>query len=84
METTSARRLLNQNATLGFSANLKYANTRCETFVSYWAGKEALFHDVFSGAPGAYVYEEVSATKPTGIASLPPRFVDAVLNAFGI
>ena len=84
METASAPRLLNQNATLGFSANLKYANTRCETFVSYWAGKEALFHDLFSGTPGVYVYEEVPAAKPTGIASLPQRFVDAVLNAFGI
>jgi hypothetical protein len=84
METASAPRLLNQNATLGFSANLKYANTRCETFVSYWAGKEAIFHDLFSGAPGVYVYEEVPAAKPTGIASLPQRFVDAVLNAFGI
>jgi hypothetical protein len=84
MESASAARLLNQNATLGFSANLKYANTRCETFVSYWAGKEGLFHDLFMGSPGIYVYEEVATAKPSGLASLPERFVNAVMNVFGI
>lgn len=84
METASAARLLNQNATLGFSANLQYANTRCETFVSYWAGKDELFHDLFAGSPGVYVYEEVAAPKPGGIASFAERIVNAVLNAFGI
>jgi hypothetical protein len=84
METASAARLLNQNATLGFSANLQYANTRCETFVSYWAGKDDLFHDLFEGSPGVYVYEEVATPKRSGIASLAERIVNAVLNAFGI
>lgn len=84
METASAARLLNQNATLGFSANLQYANTRCETFVSYWAGKDELFHDLFAGSPGVYVYEEVAAPKRGGVASFAERIVNAVLNAFGI
>ncbi|MBK6593305.1 MAG: hypothetical protein IPG23_11465 [Burkholderiales bacterium] len=84
METACTARLLSQNATLGFSANLKYANTRCETFVSYWAGKESLFHDLFTGSPGVYVYEEVPAVKAGGVTSFVDRFVDAGLNAFGI
>ena len=84
METASAARLLNQNATLGFSANLQYANTRCETFVSYWTGKDELFHDLFAGSPGVYVYEEVAAPKRGGVASFAERLVNAVLNAFGI
>ena len=84
METASAARLLNQNATLGFSANLNYSNTRSETFIPYWAGKESLFHDLFLGSPGVYVYEEVPAAKPSGVTAMFERIVNSVLNAFGI
>ena len=55
-------RLINQAATLGFSANLDYKNTRCETLVSYLRGKEDLFNDLFVGGPGWFVYEEVIVT----------------------
>ena len=79
-------RLINQAATIGFSANLEYKTTRCETFVSYLRGKENLFNDLFSGGPGRFVYEEVPA--PTGKTGIAGRglegFVDAVLKAFGI
>ena len=79
-------RLINQAATIGFSANLNYKTTRCETFVSYLRGKENLFNDLFSGGPGRFVYEEVPA--PTGKTGIAGRglegFVDAVLKAFGI
>jgi hypothetical protein len=79
-------RLINQSATLGFSANLDYRNTRCETFVSYLRGKEDLFNDLFAGGPGWYVYEEMPAAGHgagrggRGLAGLS----DAVLKAFGI
>jgi uncharacterized protein (AIM24 family) len=79
-------RLINQAATLGFSANLDYRTTRCETFVSYLRGQENLFNDLFSGGPGRFVYEEVPAgDRRTGIAGRGLEgFLDAVLKAFGI
>jgi hypothetical protein len=59
-------RMINQAATIGFSANLDYRNTRCETFVSYLRGKEALFNDLFAGGPGRFVYEEVPGNHRAG------------------
>ena len=50
-------KLLDQNLTIGFSANIKYSVQRCETFLSYLFGKETLFNDVFDGN-GYYIYEE--------------------------
>jgi len=79
-------RLINQSATLGFSANLDYRNTRCETFVAYLRGKEDLFNDLFAGGPGWFVYEEMPAAgRRTGLAGRGLEGVtDAVLKAFGI
>ena len=79
-------RLINQSATLGFSANLDYRNTRCETFVSYLRGKEDLFNDLFAGGPGWFVYEEMPAAgRRTGFAGRGLEGVaDAALKAFGI
>jgi hypothetical protein len=79
-------RLINQAATLGFSANLDYRNTRCETFVSYLRGKEALFNDLFAGGPGLFIYEEMPAGgRRSGIVGRGLEgALDAVLKAFGI
>lgn len=79
-------RVINQAATLGFSANLDYRNTRCETFVSYLRGKEALFNDLFAGGPGLFVYEEMPATgRRRGIVGRGLEgALDAALKAFGI
>jgi hypothetical protein len=79
-------RLINQAATLGFSANLDYRTTRCETFVSYLRGQEDLFNDLFGGGPGRFVYEEIpSSNRRSGIAGRGLEgFLDAVLKAFGI
>ena len=79
-------RLINQAATLGFSANLDYRTTRCETFVSYLRGQEDLFNDLFGGGPGRFVYEEVPASsRRTGVAGRGLEgFLDAVLKALGI
>lgn len=79
-------RLINQAATLGFSANLEYRTVRCETFVPYLRGHEALFNDLFAGGPGWFLYEEMPArggrygVSGRGLEGL----TDAVLKAFGI
>jgi len=79
-------RLINQAATLGFSANLDYQTVRCETFVPYLRGREELFNDLFAGGPGRYLYEEMPSRggrHGTGGRGL-EGFTDAVLKAFGI
>ena len=73
VERAGGGRLINQAATLGFSADIAYGNTRCETFISYWRGKEELFNDVFSGASGIYVYEETPAAGRTAGIGRPLR-----------
>ncbi len=79
-------RLINQAATLGFSANLDYKTVRCETFVPYLRGREDLFNDLFGGGPGRFVYEEMPArgggrgVSGRGLEGI----TDAVLKAFGI
>ena len=85
IESAGTGRLINQAATLGFSADLAYANTRCETFVSYWTGKEELFNDLFTGE-GVYVYEEMPDLKrASGITGRGLEgFTDALLKVFGV
>jgi hypothetical protein len=79
-------RLINQAATLGFSANLDYRTIRCETFVPYLRGQEELFNDLFAGGPGWFIYEELPAREGRG--GLTGRglegLLDAFLKAFGI
>lgn len=79
-------RLINQSATLGFSTHLDYSNTRSETFVSYFTGKEDLFNDQFAGQNGLFVYEEMP--DPTSKSGLTGRsfegLVDGLLKVFGI
>lgn len=79
-------RILNQSATIGFSAHLDYSNTRCETFMSYFTGKEDLFNDQFAGENGLFVYEEMpdlhrnSGKTGRGLEGV----LDSVLKVFGI
>jgi uncharacterized protein (AIM24 family) len=79
-------RLINQAATLGFSANLDYKTVRCETFVPYLRGREDLFNDLFGGGPGRFVYEEMPARGAgRGVSGRGLEGItDAVLKAFGI
>jgi hypothetical protein len=84
VEPAGAGRLINQAATLGFSADISYGNTRCETFMSYWRGKEELFNDLFKGDSGVYVYEETPAKRASGIGRPLEGFTDALLKAFGV
>ncbi len=86
VEPPDAGRAVNQDLTVGFSAHLHYATTRCETFAAYWLGQQALFNDRFSGESGVCVYEEmVSPQRRTGMAGRGLQGVsDAVLKAFGV
>jgi hypothetical protein len=86
LERAGDGRLINQAATLGFSANAHYSVHRCETFVSYWRGSDELFNDQFAGSNCVYIYEEMpSLHRKGGIAGRGLEgLTDSVLKIFGI
>lgn len=86
VESAASGRLVNQAATLGFSANLQYSVTRCETFVPYWRGEQELFNDKFAGDSGFYIYEEMPSRSGTsGITGRGLQgLTDSALKVFGI
>jgi hypothetical protein len=86
IEPAGTGRMINQAATMGFSANLAYSATRTETFVAYLLGKQELFNDQFSGGPGFYVYEEMPHFgKKSGVAGKGfEGLLDSILKIFGI
>jgi uncharacterized protein (AIM24 family) len=59
VEPAGSGRSIDQNATMGFSANLDYRPRRSETFSAYAMGVNGLFNDSFAGGPGYCVYEEM-------------------------
>lgn len=79
-------RLLDQSATLGFSAHLDYSNSRYETFMPYLQGKKDLFKDQFAGTHGVFLCEEMpdggesSAKGGKGIEG----FLEGILKIFGL
>ncbi|MBK8036969.1 MAG: hypothetical protein IPK22_07505 [Verrucomicrobiaceae bacterium] len=79
-------RLISQSATIGFSANLQYSNTRSEVFLNYLRGKDELFNDLFAGDAGIFIYEEMpDARRKTGFTGRGIEGVmDAMLKAFGV
>lgn len=86
LEQAGSGRLINQAATLGFSVDVEYSVTRCETFISYWRGQEELFNDKFAGESGIYIYEEMpSHNRKSGITGRGLEgLADSVLKIFGI
>ena len=86
VEPAAGGRLVNQAATLGFSANALYSVSRCETFVAYWRGIEELFNDQFNGADAVYLYEEMpDLHRKAGITGRGLEgFTDSVLKVFGV
>lgn len=86
LESTENGRTISQDATLGFSTNAKYATARADPFLPYLRGRQALFHDRFSGHGGWYLYEEVPRNaRADGRSSNPlEALFDASLKAFGI
>ena len=85
VEPADRGRLVNQNLTIGFSADLQYSVVRCETFVSYLSGEDSLFNDRFSG-DGVCIYEEVpSSRRAAGVTGKSMEAItDTLLKACGI
>lgn len=79
-------KMQDQNATVGFSANLKYSCERCETFLDYLLGRDALFNDKFSGENGVYLTEEIPhrGNKTGFFGRGLEGLLDGVLKGFGI
>lgn len=86
VEAAGKGRSINQAATIGFSANLAYSTTRCETFGAYLMGKQELFNDNFGGGPGFYVYEEMPhGGQKTGLFGRGIEgFTDSLLKVLGV
>lgn len=86
LEAAGHGRLINQAATIGFSANALYSVRRCETFVSYLRGADELFNDQFAGAHCVYLYEEMpSLHRKGGVGGRGLEgLTDSVLKVFGI
>ncbi|PTQ88912.1 hypothetical protein [Agitococcus lubricus] len=86
VEHAGEARLVQQQATLGFSPDIAYSNYRCETFISYYLGKDSLFNDQFSGEAGLFFYEQ--APHDSTAAGVVKRTMggiwDAILKVFGI
>lgn len=86
VDSVAEPRLIQQSATLAFSAGVNYANYRCETFVSYYMAKDTLFNDQFSGQSGIYLYEQTPDTRQN--QDLFSRTLggvwDVILKIFGI
>ncbi|MEN3278506.1 MAG: hypothetical protein V7631_4296 [Massilia sp.] len=86
LEGAAAGRTISQEATLGFSANARYATVRAEPFLPYLRGVQPLFHDTFDGQNAWYLYEEVPRNARANRHRSNPLelLVDAGLKAFGI
>ncbi|MBU1352766.1 MAG: hypothetical protein KKB95_12875 [Gammaproteobacteria bacterium] len=86
VEPAATGRSVSQAATIAFNANLGYSTRRCETFIAYVRGKQALLNDSFQGDKGFYVYEEMphSSQRDRGPARWLQGLADSVLKVFGI
>ncbi len=86
VEPAHTGRSVSQAATIAFNANLGYSTRRCETFVAYVRGKQALLNDSFQGDKGFYVYEEMphSSQRDGGPVRWLQGLADSVLKVFGI
>ncbi len=86
LESASNGRTISQDATLGFSVNALYATVRADPFIPYLRGKQALFHDKFTGNDAYYLYEEVPRNaRPDGTRQNPVEaLLDAGMKAFGV
>jgi hypothetical protein len=86
VERAGDGRRINQAATIGWSANLRYTTSRSETFAAYLLGQRDLLNDSFAGEDGYYVYEEIPDRRRAG--GITGRglegMTDALLKAFGI
>jgi hypothetical protein len=80
---TRARRT-NQDATIGFTPNLRYRPVRAETFWAYYRDKNPLFDDLFEGEGMFLCQEIVTDGTAAKVRNFWSRVWDAVLKVFGI
>jgi len=77
-------RRTNQDATIGFTPNLRYRPVRAETFWAYYRNKNPLFDDLFEGE-GVFLCQEIVGDGPaTKARNFWSRVWDTVLKIFGI
>jgi hypothetical protein len=78
-------RRTNQDATIGFTPNLRYRPVRAETFWAYYRDKNPLFDDLFEGE-GVFLCQEIVGEGGAGkkLRNFWSRAWDAVLKVFGI
>jgi hypothetical protein len=77
-------RRTNQDATIGFTPNLRYRPVRAETFWAYYRDKNPLFDDLFEGE-GVFLCQEIVSDGIAGkMRSFWSRLWDAALKVFGI
>ena len=86
LESAAAGRSISQDATLGFSADARYATVRADPFIPYLRGRQPLFHDQFEGPKACYLYEEVPRHARGAARQRNPLegLLDAGLKAFGV
>lgn len=86
VEAAGRGRLVSQEATLGFSANLDYSTVRSDTFFPYYMGHVPLLQDRFGGGPGYYVYDETPRGGKQGniVGRGLEGVINGVLKVFGI
>ncbi len=96
IEPATGGRAINQAATIAFNANLPYSTRRCETFVAYLLGQQALLNDCFGSARGAdaqdardagfFVYQEMPhSDRKAGITGHGLEgLTDSVLKILGV
>lgn len=85
LERAGSGRIINQGATVGYSANLNHSVERSEVFWPYLWGKEELLNDRFNGT-GVYVYAESPFLgKKKGVFGRGIEgAMDSVLKVFGV
>ena len=85
VEAAEAGRSLNPAATMGFSANLRYASRRCETLFGYLSGQQPLLNDSFAGGSGYYIYQETPyQRRGSPFGRRLEGLLDALLKPLGI
>jgi len=85
VEAAETGRSINPVATVGFSANLRYASRRCETFYGYLSGQKPLLNDSFAGGGGYYIYQEMPYQGRGGLFGRGLEgLMDALLKPLGI
>lgn len=77
-------RRTNQDATIGFTPNLRYRPVRAETFWAYYRNKNPLFDDLFEGEGMFLCQEIVTEGAAAKVRSFWSRVWDAMLKVFGI